>query len=189
MKSAQLHDVAASLEAKRRTATPQEGPAQRGGKELSAEQRTSQADLRDEDSSDAAGSQSGEEEDEVNEWCSSDSWSGSESDADAGSGGGSDGEAEGDDAHMPQHAAQHADRASSEVQPQSVEGFFDARAVSKPKLSLFGVAWRLLSSWVCPAAILQLHARPPPTAAFTQATLQVRPMTHLHIREHAHMRS
>ena len=192
VKAAQLHDVAASLEAKRHKAAPRQSGAARGGQQAGAPEkqandsqspagtnnRGSEVDS-DECSSDGAGSQSDEGR-QVGEGEWGDSDDGSESC-------GSDGGAEDDSGDSDVEAAEDDDQdkaqrdaqggvPNDEEQPQSVEGFFDARAVSRPRLSLFGVAWKLLNGWVCPAAVLHLHARPPAPAGVPQATQQVRHM-------------
>lgn len=40
---------------------------------------------------------------------------------------------------------------------QSADGYFDVAASAKPRLSVFGVVWRLLGIWVCQATVLHLH--------------------------------
>lgn len=195
VKSGQLHDVAATLKSRHRNvpahAAP-EPPHRSTAGESAAEQQGCQNDTcdrssnsgSDRDSSDGAASQSDDEGGGVGGSCNSESEADSGSDAGANSDGGdSDVEGVEDDKDGTLHATQQpAARAGpqqdeadeeSEEHPQSVEGFFDARAVSKPRPSLFGVAWKLLNRWVCPATVIHLHARPPPSPGFPQETLQV----------------
>lgn len=58
---------------------------------------------------------------------------------------------------------------------KAVDGYFDAGASAAPRLSVFGVAWRLLGVWACQASVLHLHKRDlHPAQCFPELTRQVR---------------
>jgi hypothetical protein len=192
VKSGQLHDVATTLKRRTRsvggTAVHDTSQAAQvaGAQQAGCQADSVGASSSDGDSSADEGSQV-ESEDDACEWGNSEGEGESGSDAGASSheeeaaeervqeeG---DGDEHSQDGAHDAGAHAHGGGADSGAgQPQSVEGFYDAKAVSRPRLSVFGVAWRLLNTWVCPTTVLHLHARPPPSRAFAERTLQVCPL-------------
>lgn len=172
---AQLHDVAASLTLHRPGAADSSTAVAAQPPVAAAATEESGGESGDESGESGCGALDGDDAD----------WS------DGGGAGGSSGDEAGSDSDREQGAevparegegaaeragssGANATRRSARAEPQSVAGFFDARAAAQPRLSLFGVAWRLLSGWVSPQTVLHLHGRPVPPAALPDATVLVR---------------